>query len=81
MPWFHGIYAIKPNFKEFQTQVGISGENTDIFIETHGPKLSQSLNTNLVITRSEHGVSVVLTDGSVHHMPTLAQDVFDVTGA
>jgi D-beta-D-heptose 7-phosphate kinase/D-beta-D-heptose 1-phosphate adenosyltransferase len=24
---------------------------------------------------------VVLTDGSVHHMPTLAQDVFDVTGA
>lgn len=61
--------------------MGIAGENTDIYIETHGPALARSLDTNLVITRSEHGVSIVLKNGEVHHIPTAAQDVFDVTGA
>lgn len=81
LSWFHGAYVIKPNFKEFREQVGIVWENTDSFIETHGPWAARLLDTNLVITRSEHGVSVVMKDGTVHHMPTLAQDIFDVTGA
>ena len=81
MQWFRGIFAIKPNFKEFREQVGIAGENTDAFIEAHGPGLAISLDTNLIITRSEHGVSIVLKNSEVHHMPTAAQDVFDVTGA
>lgn len=62
-------------------QVGISGENTDIYIEMYGPALACSLDTNLIITRSEYGVSVVLKNSEVYHVPTLVQDVFDVTGA
>ena len=81
LSWFRWALAIKPNFKEFQIQVGISGENTHAYIEMHGPALAYSLDTNLIITRSEHGVSVVLKNSEVYHMPILVQDVFDVTGA
>ena len=35
----------------------------------------------LLITRGEHGMALYERDGSVHHLPTEATEVFDVTGA
>ena len=79
--WFHGALIVKPNFKEFSEHLGIKWENTDIFIEAHGKWLAQLLETNLVITRSEHGASIIERWWEIQHIPTEAQDIFDVTGA
>jgi len=35
----------------------------------------------LLITRGEHGMALYERDGAVHHLPTEATEVFDVTGA
>ena len=34
----------------------------------------------ILVTRSEEGMTLFLADG-VHHIPTVAQEVFDVSGA
>ena len=81
LPWFRWAMLMKPNFKEFREQLGAEGENTDDFIEKYGAKLAHDLDTNLVITRSEHGASIVEKWGKIQHIPTEAQEVFDVTGA
>jgi D-beta-D-heptose 7-phosphate kinase/D-beta-D-heptose 1-phosphate adenosyltransferase len=44
-------------------------------------ELARSLGTNLVITRSEQGVSIIEKSGAIRHIPTEAQAIFDVTGA
>ena len=36
---------------------------------------------NLLITRSEKGMTLIEADNGARHMPTRARDVFDVTGA
>ena len=35
----------------------------------------------VLITRGEHGMSLFERGGRITHIPTVAQDVFDVTGA
>jgi bifunctional ADP-heptose synthase (sugar kinase/adenylyltransferase) len=35
----------------------------------------------VLITRGEHGMALFEKDGRIHHLPTEATDVFDVTGA
>jgi D-beta-D-heptose 7-phosphate kinase/D-beta-D-heptose 1-phosphate adenosyltransferase len=81
IPHFENALLIKPNFKEFLGELGISEPNTDETIERYGPDLAKRLKTNLLVTRSEKGASLIHSDGSVVHMPTEALSVFDVTGA
>ncbi len=82
MPWFKWALALKPNFKEFAKQVGIvPTENTDVYIRLYGPQLAASLDSTLIVTRSEHGASVITKTGEVTLIPTAAKEVFDVTGA
>ena len=35
----------------------------------------------VLITRGEHGMTLIRTDGILHHFPTVSRQVFDVTGA
>ena len=72
---------MKPNFHEFCGVVGKSLENTDEVIETYGPVIVRKLDTQLLVSRSEHGASLVTRDGQVTHIPIHAGDVYDVTGA
>jgi D-beta-D-heptose 7-phosphate kinase/D-beta-D-heptose 1-phosphate adenosyltransferase len=78
---FSGATIIKPNFKEFLQMCWIQAPNTNETIGLHGPQLARKLQTNLVVTRSEMGASFVDLQWKVKHIPSLAQDIFDVTGA
>ncbi len=78
---YHGCFVFKPNFKEFSGLLGMALENTDKNIELHAPALAQKLGSNLLITRSEQGASLVELSGKVSHIRAEAQEVFDVTGA
>jgi D-beta-D-heptose 7-phosphate kinase/D-beta-D-heptose 1-phosphate adenosyltransferase len=76
-----GVTAITPNQKEAGAAVGatITDEST---LLTVGWKLQKQLEAEcVVVTRGEHGMSLFMSGGELVHLPTVARDVFDVTGA
>ena len=78
---YKGAYLVTPNLKELGEAAKILLENEDVPAE----KLAKKLRTrfqlaNLLVTRSEKGMSLVTDDDTVH-IPTMAQEVFDVSGA
>lgn len=78
---FKGSTIITPNTAEAQAASGITLD-TDVHVEEAGRKLLKDLGCQAVlITRSEHGMSLFEDSGASTHIPTQAREVFDVTGA
>src|SRR5699024_6307220 len=79
--WQRYAYAtlITPNRKEFEA---VAGESADAqVLEANARTLCIELGLDgLLLTRSEEGMSLFSDAGSLH-LPTHAQEVFDVTGA
>ena len=80
---FH-IYSnatvLTPNLKEFEAVVGTFSSEQDII--TKGRRLLEDLNINsLLLTRGEHGMTLIQKDDEEMHLPAHAREVFDVTGA
>jgi len=46
-----------------------------------GKKLQQELNSNVLITRGEKGMSLFEKNNEITHIPTYAKEVFDIVGA
>jgi rfaE bifunctional protein kinase chain/domain len=71
--------VLTPNLAELAEVIG--GWNSEAQLVERAQALRQRLNVdNLVLTRSEHGIS--LFDAAGHmHVPAQAREVFDVTGA
>ncbi len=78
---YRGATVITPNLSEAAAMAGMEAINDDAHVEAIARKLHESLQLQYVLlTRSEHGMT--LYDGAcTHHIPTVARDVFDVTGA
>ncbi|MDX8412328.1 MAG: D-glycero-beta-D-manno-heptose-7-phosphate kinase [Mariprofundaceae bacterium] len=78
---YAGATVITPNLQEAAAMSGMKAENTDAAVQAMAEALHGRLGLRYVlITRSDKGMS--LYDGvTMHHIPTAAQDVFDVTGA
>jgi len=71
---------ITPNLSEFEAVVGHCA--TDAEIEARGTALRDHLNLDaILITRSERGMTLLARGHAPLHLPTRAQEVFDVTGA
>lgn len=80
-PLYRNISTITPNTKEAGAAVGFPVKSEDDVLEA-GKALIEKLNADSVlITRGEEGMSLFTADGSGYHLPTLAREVFDVTGA
>ncbi|OAJ33529.1 bifunctional D-glycero-beta-D-manno-heptose-7-phosphate kinase/D-glycero-beta-D-manno-heptose 1-phosphate adenylyltransferase HldE [Piscirickettsia salmonis] len=72
--------VITPNFKEFVAVVGPVNSNEELVEKA--TTLIQRLDIEaLLITRGESGMSLIKKQGRAIHIPTRAQEVFDVTGA
>ena len=81
MAWFSGATVVTPNLGEAQAASGIVIDS-DASAEKAGRLLMDRLKAaSVLVTRGEHGMSLVQADGSATHIPTRAQEVFDVTGA
>ncbi len=81
MAWFAGSTVVTPNLGEAQAASGIAITD-DASAEAAGKLLMERLKSDSVlVTRGEHGMSLVQAGGAVTHIPTRAQEVFDVTGA
>ncbi len=76
--WFKGCTLITPNKKEAYAMAGAHEKES---IESIGQRLTHELGSNVLITLSEHGMILFETSGKTTHIPTKAQEVFDVSGA
>lgn len=72
--------VLTPNLSEFETVVGHCRDESEL--ERKGEALRQQLELEaLLITRSEKGMTLIRADHPPLHLPTRAQEVYDVTGA
>jgi rfaE bifunctional protein kinase chain/domain len=78
---YSGVTILTPNTKEASIGSKIEIEDEKSLIKA-GALLLKKLKCNAVlVTRGEHGMSLFERGGRVTHIPTVAQEVFDVTGA
>lgn len=77
---YRGATLVKPNMSEFEAVVGKVQDEADLLVKAQG-LLQQCGIEALLITRSEHGMTLIRREQPEFHLPTLAQEVYDVTGA
>jgi len=77
---YSGADMVTPNLSEFEAVAGVCA-NEDELVEKAQQLCVQCNFDALLITRSEHGMTLIQKNGDVLHLPTRAREVFDVTGA
>ena len=77
---YRNASIITPNFGEFTAVVGECASEESV--ETKARNLAGELGLEaLLVTRGEHGMSLVPVNDTALHIPTRAREVYDVTGA
>jgi len=77
---YHGASLITPNLSEFEAVVGPCHGEAQIV--ERGMNLIRELGLDaLLVTRGEHGMTLLNHAAEPLHLPTHAREVFDVTGA
>lgn len=78
---YKGAFLITPNLKELGEAVRGQIKNENQAVEKAAQKLRNRYQLDhLVVTRSEKGLSLI-NENDLIHVPTMAQEVFDVSGA
>ena len=78
--FYKDVALITPNNAEASEMAGIEDGSDETIMEI-GSILMKNLNTNVLITRGEKGMSMFEKDGSVTHIPTNAKEVYSLIGA
>ncbi|MCU1718327.1 bifunctional D-glycero-beta-D-manno-heptose-7-phosphate kinase/D-glycero-beta-D-manno-heptose 1-phosphate adenylyltransferase HldE [Pseudomonas sp. 5P_3.1_Bac2] len=77
---YRGASLITPNLHEFEAIVGACRDEAELVRK--GLALLTELELGaLLVTRGEHGMSLLRADHEPLHLPARAREVFDVTGA
>ena len=78
---YRGCDLITPNIKELAqaSQLPVTTENNIVMAAQH-IRTSYGI-SNVLVTRSERGMSLIMAEDDVVHIPTQAQEVYDVSGA
>ncbi|MCW8922102.1 MAG: bifunctional D-glycero-beta-D-manno-heptose-7-phosphate kinase/D-glycero-beta-D-manno-heptose 1-phosphate adenylyltransferase HldE [Gammaproteobacteria bacterium] len=77
---YAGASLITPNLSEFEEVAGHCTDEDDLVAKAEKICDENQL-AALLVTRSEHGMSLIESNRTVTHLPTRARDVYDVTGA
>lgn len=77
---YRGAFLVTPNRKELTDATGMPCE-TDEEAAAAAAKAQEMCGAHLLLTRSEKGMSFFPLGEAPLHVPTVAQDVFDVSGA
>jgi D-beta-D-heptose 7-phosphate kinase/D-beta-D-heptose 1-phosphate adenosyltransferase len=78
---YQPLTIITPNNQEAAEAAGVAIEDEASLIAA-GRKILDSIDCRAVlVTRGEEGMSLFTSKGDVTHIPTVAQEVYDVTGA
>ncbi|MEC8428058.1 MAG: bifunctional D-glycero-beta-D-manno-heptose-7-phosphate kinase/D-glycero-beta-D-manno-heptose 1-phosphate adenylyltransferase HldE [Pseudomonadota bacterium] len=77
---YRGATLLTPNLHEFEAVVGECGHESELVEK--GTELMLSLDLSaLLVTRGEHGMTLLRPNQPEFHLPARAREVFDVTGA
>ena len=77
---YRGATLITPNMAEFELVAGPCADEQAL-IDNSAALLAQHDIGALLVTRGEHGMTLLRRDEPEFHLPTQAREVFDVTGA
>lgn len=80
-PFYAGVTAITPNHHEAAEGAGININNEKDVIRAGQAILERLKCKSVLVTRGEEGMSLFEENGDVTHIPTVAKEVYDVTGA
>ncbi len=75
---YRNATLLTPNSSEALQLAGMSADGD---VVEAGHILAGDTQSNVLITRGEQGMSLIKRDGTMTHIPTLAREVYDVTGA
>jgi D-beta-D-heptose 7-phosphate kinase/D-beta-D-heptose 1-phosphate adenosyltransferase len=78
---YSGVTILTPNTKEASTGSKIEIEDERSLLRAGAALLRRLRCDAVLITRGEHGMSLFERGGRITHIPTVAREVFDVTGA
>lgn len=78
---YRGVTSLTPNQREAELACALAIDDEATLREAGRRLCDRTAAECVLITRGEHGMSLFLRDGAVHHLPTAATEVFDVTGA
>lgn len=77
---YRGASLITPNLSEFEAIVGVCADDAELVAK--GSELMARLDLGaLLVTRGEHGMTLLRPAQPALHLPARAREVFDVTGA
>ena len=82
--WYRGATLLKPNQVESELMVKALGYTKTSSVEERAKILIDKLKLEkIIITLGAHGMAMIDTklDGKLHKIPTVAKEVFDVSGA
>lgn len=77
---YRGATILTPNLSEFEAVVGKCADEAEI-VERGMALMAQFDLSALLVTRSENGMTLLQPGKKPFHLPTQAQEVYDVTGA
>jgi D-beta-D-heptose 7-phosphate kinase/D-beta-D-heptose 1-phosphate adenosyltransferase len=78
---YTGATCVTPNFPEFQHVLLTMALPRSDFAES-GHRLRKAIGTEfLLVTQGAEGMTLFRADGQTRHLPALAQEVFDISGA
>jgi rfaE bifunctional protein kinase chain/domain len=81
---YRGAWLMTPNVAEAEVLLGRSlsrGSDDQLMEQAVGELKDKFELTQVMITRSRYGLTLMNEQNEIHHFPTLARAVFDVTGA
>jgi len=78
---YSGVTILTPNINEASIGSRIEIDDERSLLKAGSLLLKRLKCRAILITRGEHGMSLFEHGGKITHIPTMAQEVFDVTGA
>jgi D-beta-D-heptose 7-phosphate kinase/D-beta-D-heptose 1-phosphate adenosyltransferase len=78
---YRGATILTPNRREAEIASGIMIRDEESLAQAATALLAAGEFEAILITRSEQGMSLFSRDGGASHIPTVAREVYDVTGA
>ncbi|MDD5085660.1 MAG: D-glycero-beta-D-manno-heptose-7-phosphate kinase [Candidatus Omnitrophica bacterium] len=80
--YYQGVTAITPNLKEARGAIANPELAASLSLKQLGQALLKKMRTEVIlITLGEDGMALFEKGGKMTHIPTLAREVFDVSGA
>jgi D-beta-D-heptose 7-phosphate kinase/D-beta-D-heptose 1-phosphate adenosyltransferase len=79
--YYKGASIITPNAKELAAATGLATGTTEEVTRAARQLIKQHGFGAVLVTRGKHGMMLVRAKGTTLNVPTIAQEVFDVSGA